>query len=201
MKRILAVIIATVFWSAVVASTAGCNATTVAQKIVTWTPTAISTAETIATVVSGLAPEDAIIIAGVTAGFVAAANQLDAQAKAYLANPTASVLATLQNQVLTFQQSVNSALLSAARITNPKSQQSVLAKIQALATILNVIIGLLTTVKGNSVMIQARSLGLHLPAVDRQIELAVIEQHYGVSDETASAYISMGHAQLAYAGL
>ena len=35
-----------------------------------------------------------------------------AQAKAYLANPSASMLAQLQNQIVTFQQQVNTALLA-----------------------------------------------------------------------------------------
>ena len=65
-----------------------------------------------------------------------------AQAKAYLANPSASMLAQLQNQVVTFQQQVNGALLHAARIVDPNSQPHALAAIQAVGTIVVAILSL-----------------------------------------------------------
>jgi hypothetical protein len=91
----------------------GCSAANVAQDIVNWTPSLESAVATVDSTAALLAPADAPIFATATAGFDATANLLVAQAKAYLANPSASVLAELQTQVVTFQQQVNSSLLAA----------------------------------------------------------------------------------------
>jgi hypothetical protein len=69
-----------------------------------------------------------------------------AQAKAYLANPTASVLAQLQAAVVAFQQQVNASLLQAAKITNPNSQQQVLNAINAVATVVLAILALVQSI-------------------------------------------------------
>ena len=113
----------------------GCTATSVAQNIVNWTPPLQSAVATVDSTAALLAPADAPIFAAATIGFDAASNLLVAQAKAYLANPSASVLAQLQNQIVTFQQQVNTALLQAAKIVNANSQQHALAAIQGVGTI------------------------------------------------------------------
>jgi len=63
-----------------------------AQDIVNWTPTIISAAQTIDATVATLDPANAavILLAGTT--FTAAATLVEAQAKTYLANPTATAL-------------------------------------------------------------------------------------------------------------
>ncbi len=109
----------------------GCSGTTVAQDIVNWTPALQSAVATVDSTAALLAPADAPMFAAATVGFDAASNLLAAQAKAYLANPSASALAQLQNQIVTFQQQVNAALLQAARIVDPASQPHALAAIQA----------------------------------------------------------------------
>ncbi|MEI9970321.1 MAG: hypothetical protein WDM87_17525 [Terracidiphilus sp.] len=99
----------------------GCTAAGVAQNIVNWTPPLQSAVATVDSTAALLAPADAPIFAAATIGFDAASNLLVAQAKAYLANPSASALAQLQNQIVTFQQQVNTALLQAAKIVNVNS--------------------------------------------------------------------------------
>ena len=109
----------------------GCTAASVAQDIVNWTPALQSAVATVDSTAALLAPADAPIFAAATSGFDAASNLLVAQAKAYLANPSAGVLAQLQTQIVTLQQQVNAALLQAAKIVDANSQQHALAAIQA----------------------------------------------------------------------
>jgi hypothetical protein len=87
-------------------------------------------------------------------GFDAASNLLVAQAKAYLANPSASVLAQLQNQIVTFQQQVNGALLQAARIADSASQAHALAAIQGVGTIVSALLALIQSVSSKVAVAQ-----------------------------------------------
>ena len=128
----------------------GCSAVSVAQNIVNWTPALQSAVATVDTTASLLAPADAPIFTAATAGFDVASNLLVAQAKAYLANPSASALQLLQTQVVTFQQQVSSALLQAARIVDPNSQTHALAAIQAVATIVNTVLALVASISSNA---------------------------------------------------
>ena len=121
-----------------------------AQDIVNWTPALQSAVATVDSTAALLAPADAPVFAAATVGFDAASNLLVAQAKAYLANPTAGVLAQLQTQVVTFQQQVNAALLQAAKIVNPASQQHALAAIQAVATVVSAILALVQSVSSKA---------------------------------------------------
>ena len=97
-----------------------------------------------------LDPAAAPIFNAATVGFDAASNTLVAQAKAYLANPSASALQLLQAQVVTFQQQVNSALLQAARVVDPNSQTHALAAIQAVATIMSTILALVASISSKA---------------------------------------------------
>jgi len=124
----------------------GCSATTVAQNIVNWTPALQSALTSLDSAGALLAPADAKVFAAATAGFDAASNLLAAQAKAYLANPSASNLAQLQNQIVILEQQVNTAMLQAARIMNPQSQQHALATIQAVGTVVIAILALVQSV-------------------------------------------------------
>jgi len=56
------------------------------------------------------------------------------------------VLAQLQAAVVIFQQQVNASLLSAAKITNPASQQSVLNAINAVGTVVLAMLALVQSV-------------------------------------------------------
>jgi hypothetical protein len=124
----------------------GCSARTVAQEIVNWTPALESAVATVDSTAALLASADAPVFAEATAGFDAASNLLVAQAKAYLANPTASALAQLQNAVVIFEQQVNASLLSAARIANPNSQAHVLNAINGVAAIVIAILSLVSSI-------------------------------------------------------
>jgi len=70
-------------------------------------------------------PADAPVFAAATAGFDAASKLLAAQAKAYLANPTAGVLASFSRRWC-LSTAGQRRVLSAARIANHTSQQHVL---------------------------------------------------------------------------
>jgi hypothetical protein len=124
----------------------GCSATTVAQNIVNWTPALQSALTAMDSAGALLAPADAKVFAAATAGFDAASNLLAAQAKAYLANPSANNLTQLQNQIVILEQQVNTAMLQAARIMNPASQQHALATIQSVGTVVIAILALVQSV-------------------------------------------------------
>jgi hypothetical protein len=127
-----------------------------------------------------------------TIGFDAASNVLVAQAKAYQANPSAGVLAQLQTAVVTFQQQVIASLLSAAKITNPASQQHVLAAINGVATIVTAMLGLVQSVSGKAAVAQMASastikLAEVRPYMDAQ-RLRPVAESYGTTVDGFYAY-------------
>lgn len=131
------------------ASMLGCSkqqGTQVAQEIVTWTPALINAVDTIASTGALLLPADAAIFAAVTAGFKSGAGLVVDYSKAYLANPSASVLANLQTAVTTLEQDTNKALLEVAKITKPQSQQLALAAVNGFGTIVMTILGLVQSI-------------------------------------------------------
>jgi hypothetical protein len=160
----------------------GCTASGVAQDIVNWTPALQSAVATVDSTAAILAPSDSPIFAAATAGFDAASNLLVAQAKAYLANPSAGVLTQLQTQIVTFQQQVNAALLQAAKVTNPASQQHALAAIQGVGAIVSAILSLVQSISGK--------VQLARMASDSRIKLAAVEPYLNPSQ---SARIIAAH--------
>jgi hypothetical protein len=160
----------------------GCTATSVAENIVNWTPPLQSAVATVDSTAALLAPADAPIFTAATIGFDAASNLLVAQAKAYLANPSASALAQLQNQIVTFQQQVNTALLQAAKIVNVNSQQHALAAIQGVGTIVVAILSLVQTISSKAQVAQMAS--------ESTVKLTTVEPYF---DESRSANIVATH--------
>lgn len=161
----------------------GCSAASVAQDIVNWTPSLESAVATVDSTAALLAPVDAPIFTAATTGFDVAANLLVAQAKAYLANPSASVLAQLQAQVVTFQQQVNSSLLSVTRIVDSASQKHALSAIQAVATIVNAMLALVEQISSKAaVAAMAHAAQVKIAAVepyrDRDQAVAMVAAHY-----------------------
>jgi hypothetical protein len=168
----------------------GCSETSVAQNIVNWTPALESAVATVDSTAALLAPADAPVFAAATAGFDAASNLLVAQAKAYLANPSASVLAQLQAAVVIFQQQVNASLLSAAKITNPASQQSVLNAINAVGTVVLAMLALVQSVSSKVAVARMASqstikLATVRPYMDESKAVAMVASHYGEPAEWA----------------
>jgi hypothetical protein len=161
----------------------GCSATTVAQDIVNWTPALQSAVAAVDSTAALLAPSDAPIFAAATSGFDAASNLLVAQARAYLANPSAGPLSQLQTQIVTFQQQVNAALLQAARIANPASQQHALAVIQGVATIVSGILSLIQSVSSKAQLARmALASGVKLalvePYINHSLSAQIVATHY-----------------------
>ncbi len=177
----------------------GCSQTTVARNIVNWTPALQSAVATVNSAGALLAPTDAQVFADATAGFNAASDLLSAQAKAYLANPSASTLAQMQNQVVTFQQQVNAALLQAARIVNPASQQHALETIQAVGTVVTAILALVQSVSNKAAIAQmaARStikMAAVRPYLNETQAAGTVAGHYG--EPLALARLQVAHAEL-----
>ena len=162
----------------------GCSGVSVAQDIVNWTPSLESAVTTVDSTASLLAPADAPVFSAATIGFDAASNLLVAQAKTYLANPSAGALAELQAQVVTLEQQVNAALLQAAKIVNPASQQHALTAIQAVGTIVSAILALVQSVSGKAAVARmAAASSIKLAAVEPYLNNAhaaeIVAAHYG----------------------
>jgi len=161
----------------------GCSGVTVAQDIVNWTPALQSAVATVDSTASLLAPPDAPIFSAATIGFDAASNLLVAQAKAYLANPTAGALQTLQAQVVTFQQQVSAALLGAVKIVDPASQAHALSVLQAVATIVNTILALVASISSKAAVAQMSAatgvkLAMLRPYLDHTRAAEIVAAHY-----------------------
>jgi hypothetical protein len=178
----------------------GCSETAVAQDIVNWTPALQSAVATVDSAAAVLAPADAPIFTAATAGFNAAANLLTTQAKAYLADPSEGTLAQLQNQIVTFEQQVNTALLQAGKIVNPASQQHALAAIEAVGTVVTSILALVQSVSTKAQVEQmAGGAKIKLAAVRpylNEVESAgMVAEHYG--EPIAIAHVQMEQAEAA----
>jgi hypothetical protein len=176
----------------------GCSAVGVAQDIVNWTPSLESAIATVDSTAALLAPADAPVFAAATQGFDVAANLLEGQAKAYLANPSASVLAQLQAQVVTFQQRVNGSLLAVTRIVDAASQKHALQAIQAVSTIVNAMLALVEQVSSKAAvahMAQAAQIKLAAvePLLDRDRAVALVAAHY--DEPVAVARVEMARAE------
>jgi hypothetical protein len=161
----------------------GCTAAGAAQDIVNWTPSLQSAVATVDSTAALLAPADAPIFTAATTGFDAASNLLVTQADAYLANPSATTLAQLQNLVVTLQQQVNAALLQAAGIKDSASQLHATAAIQAVGTIVSAMLSLVQSVSSKTAVAQmAAHSTIKLASVQPYINTAqaakMIAAHY-----------------------
>jgi hypothetical protein len=183
-------------------SMVGCSGQQVAQDIVNWTPTIVSTANVVGTTVAALDPVNAVVISAAVAGFDVAAQTISNQAQAYLAKPNATLLQALQVQVSTFQQSVNSALLQAVKISNPSSQQQVIGAIQALSVGVNAVLALIASIQGNTVTASQAAVKVAQvePLMDRRRTVAMVAAHYGESEAEASVQVDWTQRKLAQAG-
>jgi hypothetical protein len=183
----------------------GCSGKSVAQNIVNWTPALQSAVATVDSTAALLDPADAPIFTAATAGFDAASMELVAQAKAYLANPSNSVLTQLQTAVVTFQQQVNASLLTAARITNPSSQAHVLAAINGVATIVTSILALVQSVSSKAAVARMASkstikLSSVAPYVDKDKAAVMVASHFGEPVDLARIQMEQAEASAEQAG-
>ena len=183
--------------------TVGCSAQSVAQRIVNWTPVIDSGVATLGNLAAQLAPQDAVLIQAGVNLITTEQDLLDKQARAYLANPTADVLAQLQAQAVTFQQNVKKTVLEAAKITNTAMQQKILAAIQIVAVGATAVLALLQTIKGSTLTIQAGAVTTSqvLPYFDEQRSVDLVAQHDGVPGFVAALQVHQAERSLQAAGL
>jgi len=183
----------------------GCSRQSVAQQIVNWTPSLQSTMAAVNSLASALTPEDEAAFQTATASFNAVSNLLVEQARAYLADPSASTLHQLQSQIVALQQQVNTALLAAARISNPTSQQRVLAGVQAVATIATAILALVQTVSSKSDIERMAAqavvkMAAVRPYLDREAAARMVAAHYGEPIPAARQQVIEAEAEMMRAG-
>lgn len=185
--------------------TAGCSGTSVAQNIVNWTPMLQSAVATVNSTAALLAPADAPVFTAATVGFDAASNVLVAQAKAYLANPTAPVLQQLQTAVVAFQQQVNASLLQAARIYNPASQQQILNALNAVAIVVSAMLALVTSISSKAAVARMASqstikLAQVRPYMNEGKAASLVAGHYGEPVNMAAMQVAQVEVSAAQAG-
>ncbi|UWZ84641.1 hypothetical protein [Occallatibacter riparius] len=182
----------------------GCTKAQAAQDIVNWMPALQNAVHVVDATAAVLDPAAAPILAAATKGFDAGAQLVVAQAQAYLASPSVSVLAQLQAAVVTLQQSVNQAVLEAARIVNPQSQQKALVDIAAVATIVNTVLALVNGMIGPSAAKSANAAAIKVAQVtgylDQDKAARLIAEHYRISNEAARVEYRAGLQELAQAG-
>jgi hypothetical protein len=183
----------------------GCSGATVAQDIVNWTPSLQSAVATVDSTAALLAPADAPLFAAATVGFDAASNMLVGQAKAYLTNPSASLLAQLQNQVVTLQQQVNSALLTAGRIVDPASQKHALSAIQIVGSVVSAMLALVETVSSKAAVAQMAThstikLAAVRPYLDEGRTAEMVAAHYGEPVELGRMQVEHAEQNAVLAG-
>lgn len=183
----------------------GCSAAGVAENIVNWTPSLQSAVATVDSTAALLAPADAPIFAAATSGFDAASNLLVTQAKAYLANPSASLLAQLQTQVVTLEQQVNAALLNSAKIVDAASQKHAQAALNAVGTIVNAILALVQSISSKAAVAQMAAhsgvkLAMVRPYLDKGRAAGVVAAHYGEPMTTAQVQIALAERSEMNAG-
>lgn len=118
----------------------------VAQEIVNWTPTLISTADTVNAAVMALDPATILVLGPITLGINTLGPEFQKAAQAYLANPNMTTLQELQALVTQIQQDTNSALLAAVKIVDPASQATATRNINMLATIANAVLSLVESI-------------------------------------------------------
>jgi hypothetical protein len=203
--RITAGLVAVLFWSTLLAAPflEGCNGVTVAQDIVNWVPSLQAAVATVDSTAALLDPAAASIFTAATAGFDAASNLAVSQAQAYLKNPTTTFASTLAAQLVAFQQNVNTGLLEAAKIVNPKSQALVLAALNAVSSIVNIMVSLIKGVKGVTIVASTTAVTLLMikPYRDDALTARLVAEHYGIDQDEATARVNVGYAQMQAAGL
>lgn len=182
----------------------GCTSQ-VAQDIVNWTPALQAAVATTDATVELIDPAAAGVLAAATVAFDAGCQLVVAQAKAYLANPTASVLALLQQAVTTFQQSVSASVLAAAKIVNAQSQAKALTAVNGVATIVSAILALVLTISSKaSTAAMAAAAGVKmsavLPYLDRKQAARMVAAHYGESEHVAAVRVAYAADAMQEAG-
>ena len=145
----------------------------VVTEINTHIPEVVDGAATVAATLAALVPADAAIIGVADAAFTAGAATLKALTAAYIANPSATVLAQIQNAIATLEGQINTATLNAVGIKDTRLQNTVLAALKGLLTIVTVVFGVIAPTLSTAQLHQLRESGtIHLakvrPYMDQQ---------------------------------
>jgi len=138
----------------------------VAQEIVNWTPALTSAVNTAGSLVQSLDPPAAVVVMPTLVAIDALSPQLVAAAKTYLANPNQTSVQLLQALIVQLQNNTNTALLNAAKITNPDSQRKAMTAINGISTIVNSLLALIESVSSKQqVAAMSRDVTVHLAQV------------------------------------
>jgi hypothetical protein len=133
----------------------------IAQEIVNWSPTVISTADTVNAAIMALDPATIAILGPITLGINTLGPEFQKAAQAYLINPNVTTLQELQALIMQIQQDTNSALLAAVKIVDPVSQATATRNINLLATIANAVLSLVQSISTKAQVV-AMSKNVHV---------------------------------------
>jgi hypothetical protein len=137
-------------------TTTGCTQVqkiSVAQEIVNWTPTFISTANLVNSSIMALDPPTIAILGPLTLAINTLGPEFQKAAQAYLNNPNQTNLQLLQALIVQIQQDANAALLAAVKITNPASQNKATQIINLIATVAQTLLGLIQSISSKAQLV------------------------------------------------
>jgi hypothetical protein len=129
----------------------------VAQEIVNWTPTFISTADTVSGLVEALDPATVVVLLPFTTAINVFGPQFELAARNYLANPSQTTLQVLQALIVQIQQNTNAAVLAAVKITNPAVQAAATRDVNLIATVVNTLLALIQSISTKTQLVAMAS--------------------------------------------
>jgi hypothetical protein len=149
----------------------------IVTEINTHIPEVVAGAQTVAATISALVPADAAVIGVADTAFTTGADLLQALTASYLKNPTASVLAQIQAAITTLEGQINTATLNATGIKNVALQNTVLAALKGLLTVVTVVFGLLAPTLTTAQLVQLREKNtIHLAKLRPYMDQRVLQQ-------------------------
>lgn len=151
--------------------------TQVIAEINTHIPEVVAAAGTVAATVSALVPADAAAIGVADTAFTVAASTLQALTASYLKAPSATLMAQIQNAVATLESQINVATLNAVGIKDTVVQNSVLAALKGLLTIVTVVFALIAPTMSTAQLLDLRERGtIHLARMRPYMDERVLRQ-------------------------
>lgn len=166
------------------------------------TPEVVAAADTVAAVVSGFLPTDAVLIGIASVAFDASAKTLQALCASYIANPNASVLAQIQAAVTTLESQINQSTLTAVGIKSSATQQAVLAALKGLLTVVTVVFALITPTLSTAQLEQLKdSNTIHLAKVRPYMDENVLEASTGMKGIHARMAVNQAFESAEASGL
>lgn len=153
----------------------------VVAEINTHLPEVVAAAGTAAATVSALLPADAAIVGVADVAFTTGATTLEALTASYLKTPTASVFAQIQAAIATLEGQIDTATLNALGIKDQVLQNTVLAALKGLLTIVTVVFAAIAPTLSTAQLLSLRERNtIHLAKVRPYMNEQRLQQEAGL---------------------